>query len=410
MHRLFSLVKEYASLVVLGLIALGIIALVSAPSIELPRSYPELAELATAKTTFSSQDYFDYYRRLAQDKGGEYAYEVLLRADMAPGTDIHLVAHVIGDVLYVQQGIEGIYICTQDFRNACSHSIVIGMLQENGEGSLPEIAKTCREAPGGRGAYTMCFHGLGHGVLAFNEYKFEKAVEMCAKTGTEEYGNREYIECVGGATMEMVAGVHDRDVWEREYPNYFKTSDPLYPCSASFMPKEVQPICYIHLTPRLFQAAGMDLGAPDSTRYDEAFGFCNALPSDDTANRSACYGGFGKEFTVLAQGRDVRDIGGTPEQVLKDVRGWCALAKNTAGEHDCNAYALSSLFWGGENTPDASFRFCEVAEGDDQNACYRQLTDHITYYLGSNTPERAALCERLPETYRASCLTRGQGQ
>lgn len=390
---------------VFGLVTLGIIGAVMLKDVTLPTSYPELAALSENIDSFSSQEYFDYFRELAEEKGAPYAYDVLLRAELASGTDIHLVAHVIGDVLYVQQGVEGMYVCTQDFRNACSHSVVIGMLNENGEGSLPDIAQTCREAPGGRGAYTMCFHGLGHGVLAFNEYKFDTAVEMCKKTGTPEYGNREYIECVGGVTMEMVAGVHDRGVWEKEYPNWFKDEDPLYPCNASFMPKEVQGICYIHLTPRLFEAAGLDLGNPTPEHYDDAFAFCDALPAGDFENRTACYGGFGKEFTVLAQGRDVRDIGATPEQVLVDVRAWCALAHNEQGEKDCNAYALSSLFWGGENTPDASFRFCEVADGEGQAACYRQLTDHIRYYLATDIPQRMQLCERLPQEYQAVCAS-----
>lgn len=402
MTTIRAFLGEYGSLVAFGVLALALIALPHLKEVELPKSYPELAELEAAE--FSSQEYFDYFRELAEDKGAEYAFEVLLRAKLAYGTDIHLVAHVVGDVLYAQQGIEGIYVCTQDFRNACSHSVVIGILNEHGEGALDDIAATCRKAPGGRGAYTMCFHGLGHGVLAFNEYKFDRAVAMCAKTGTPEYGNREYVECVGGASMEMMAGVHDRAVWEKEVGNYLSDAEPLRPCNDPYMPAEVQPICFIHLTPHLFEAAGMNLGNPDPSYYAKAFSYCDALPADDAENRTACYGGFGKEFTVLGQGRDVRDVGKTPEPVLRSVREWCALANDAQGEKDCNAYALSSLFWGGENTPDASLAFCAIAEGEAQGECYEQLAGHIRYYFPGASPERAALCERLPEPHAGACV------
>ncbi|MBX9765215.1 hypothetical protein K2X83_01080 [Patescibacteria group bacterium] len=365
-----------------------------------PQEVTELAEVPD----WTFQDYATYFRKVAEEKGGAYAFDVLKRAEISPNVDIHLLAHVVGDILYKQKGIEGIKICTPDFRNACSHSIVIGMLTEHGESSLPEIVATCKQAPGGKGAYTMCFHGLGHGVLAFNEYRLEKAVEMCKKTGTAQYNNREYIECVGGASMEMMAGVHDRDAWEKQRENYFEKDDPLAPCNATFMPAEVRPICYIHLTPHLFEAAGMSLGKPDPAYYARSFSYCDKISVTNISDRQACYGGFGKEFTVFAQERDVRNIGDMQEPALKRVREWCALAGDVKGERDCNAYALNSLFWGGENNPDASFTYCAIAPDPEQSRlCYELLAENISIYLG---PERGrAVCMRIPLPYRNACLT-----
>jgi hypothetical protein len=60
----------------------------------------------------------------------------------------------------------------------------------------------------------MCFHGLGHGVLAYTEYDLEKAVDICKRTGTKQYNNEEYAECVGGAIMEIIGGgFHDPQKW-----------------------------------------------------------------------------------------------------------------------------------------------------------------------------------------------------
>jgi hypothetical protein len=402
-NPIFPFEKKYL-FAVLGLVAVltlcfGTAVLSGAARI----SYPEVRELKESGIT-SFVEMSGYFRELAQKKGAEYAFDVLLRADLPPDIDVHLLGHVIGNVLYQQQGIAGINTCTQDFRNACSHSIVIGILTEHGEGALQEIADTCKRAPGGKGAYTMCFHGLGHGVLAYTDYNLEKAVAMCKRTGTAEYKNREFVECVGGTIMEMIEGVHDVATWERESKKYFKESDPLYPCDADFMPDEAKSMCLVYLTPHLFTSAGLDLGRMDPALYPKAMSFCDALPEDAAELRDACYGGFGKEYIGLAQSRDIRNVGSMKEPALRKIREWCGTAGNPAGVTSCNASALASIFWGGENKPDASLLFCDIAPDELQKGmCYAQLSDTVAYYL-SGDPRGRALCARMPDVLRQSCL------
>src|SRR5690606_38758677 len=128
-------------------------------------AYAEAASIAQGARSF--EDLAQRFEALAQEKGAAHAFEVLRRAEIPPNTDLHLMGHRVGDILYQQEGIGGIKYCTQDFRNACSHSIVVGALTEFGESALPQIREACLDAPGGPGAYTMCYHGLGHGVFAF---------------------------------------------------------------------------------------------------------------------------------------------------------------------------------------------------------------------------------------------------
>jgi hypothetical protein len=406
MMKLKQVLQEYKALVIVGVLAIAGVGFYLATQTDIglqagvQSQVEEVAQMNERGATF--QEFQDYFRRLSDDKGAVYAFNILREAPMPPGTDLHLLGHTVGDILYKQKGIEGIKDCTDEFRNACSHSVVIGILQDFGEGALPDIADACKEAPGGKGAYTMCFHGLGHGVLAFNGYKLEKAVEMCKKTGTEEYNYREYIECAGGAAMEMMAGVHDRELWAKERPNYVKESDPLFPCSATWMPEEAKSICYIYLTPHLFTAAGANLEWVDPKYYEQSMSFCDALPANAREQRDACYGGFGKEFIVLVKNRDIRDIGSSGPEELTKVHEACALAGNSEGEAACNGHALASLFWGGEANPDASFTFCEIAEGEAQTMCYQQLAGHISFYVTG--AKRTQLCNRLPEQYKGQCL------
>jgi hypothetical protein len=119
--------------------------------------YPEADSIG--KNVSSFQKLSDRFTSLAQAKGGVYAFDVLKIASLPPNTDLHLLGHVVGDILYKQKGVAGMLDCTQDFRNACSHAIVIGTLNEFGPSKgLSLIHDACAKAPGGSGAYTMCYH------------------------------------------------------------------------------------------------------------------------------------------------------------------------------------------------------------------------------------------------------------
>ncbi len=365
-------------------------------------TYPELAKLASMEGYFDT--YAPYFETLAQKKGAVYAFEVLKRAPFPPNIDLHLLGHVVGDELYKQKGAAGIADCTEDFRNACSHTIVIGVLQDFGEGALPKIREACKSAPGGTGAYTMCYHGFGHGVFAYLSYDLPQTISFCKKTGTVSYNEREYIECVGGAIMELIGGGgHDREVWLVARDTYLNPNDPLYPCNAPFMPRIVRSQCYQYLTPHLFETAGADMGRPTPKNFEDAFRFCDAITSSDKKNRSSCFGGFGKEFVVLAQNRDIRKIEEMTNVQLAKVVDWCELAHDEQGTLDCDNQALQSLFWGGENKPDASLRFCNVVlEGKRRENCFSELTGAVSFYI-SDMAYRTSLCDTYPELYRNTC-------
>lgn len=359
----------------------------------------EIAELRGNKMSF--KELSNYFSTLAENKGGVYAFSVLKAADIPTGTDLHLLAHVVGDVLYRQQGTSGMRYCTDDFRNACSHSIVVGTLLEKGTSALPDIARACKDAPGGKGAYTMCFHGLGHGVLAYTNYNMETATELCRMLGTEEYHGREFIECVGGMTMEMLAGVNNPEQWAREKEKYFKKDDPLYPCTAPFIPAKAKVMCYVYITPHLFEAAGGSLGNPLPEDFKKAFIYCGKIVS--TSDRRTCYGGFGKEFVVLAQGRDIRNIESLTSEQLSTVYTWCMLADTTEGRRACIDTTVASLYWGGENEPDVALRFCSVQKTEDHMfQCYKSLYGNVQSYV-QDSVYRMRLCEAVPERFRNEC-------
>jgi hypothetical protein len=358
-------------------------------------NYPEIQELKGNSLNFN--DLKKYFTELAHKKGAEYAYTVLKVADMPPNTDMHLMGHVVGDVLYKQQGLNGIKLCTKDFRNACSHSIVVGLLLDKGEGVLPEIAQACKQAPGGKGAYTMCYHGLGHGVLAYTAYNLPKTVELCQKTGSAESN-----ECIGGSIMEIISGGdHDKALWAKERTKYLKASDPFYPCISNFMPESAKPLCLTYLTPYLWEAVGANIGSPTDEDFKKSFALCTQL--ENQSYRDICYGGFGKEFTALAQARDIRRIEEMTEEQLLQTYNWCKLAIDQEGIWSCAHNTLSSLFWGGENDSAVSIRYCNVIpDADNKDRCFSDLISQVRGYV-DDVNYKKSFCQKLPTNIQSEC-------
>ncbi len=339
-------------------------------------------ELQSLETSPSFDDLARKVTKIATDKGSLYAYQLVLDANLPSGTDLHLLGHAIGDVLYKQEGKEGLGFCTDDFRNACAHSIVIGMFMDSGTEAISEINEVCKKAPGGKGAYLMCFHGLGHGVLAFAGYNLEAAVDLCKKTGTKKHLFAESAECISGAIMEMVSGVHDVDVWMAQKDKYFKKSDPLYPCTAGFIPPEAKYQCIQYLTPHIMESVGIDMSNPQPELYKKAFEVCNTAEVD-TSLKISCYSGFGKEFVGIAAGRDIQNLDNIKDEALVKVVEWCNFSGSDLSFSSCIKEVVNSLYWGGENSYLSSVRFCRLIGVDkNKSECFEHLLGAVKYYKG----------------------------
>lgn len=363
-------------------------------------NFPELSYLKQKDLAFT--DIQTFFRDLAKKRGGEYAFNALKVAQVPPNTDIHLLGHAVGDILYKQQGINGIKVCTQDFRNACSHSIVVGLFIDKGVDAINDIANVCRSAPGGMGAYGMCFHGLGHGILAFTGYDMAKAVSLCEKTGTPQYGYIETSECVGGVMMEMISGVHDELAWSKQKDKYLKKDDPLFPCDQSFVPAVAKGNCFSYLTPHLWEAAGGSMDNPTEKDFMASFPFCSRLTGENTIYKESCYGGFGKEFIGLAEARDIRKTEQMTVEQLNKIYGWCTLAGDKFGISACIRQVVNSLYWGGENKPKTVITFCGlVTDPGIQKMCYEHIIGSFRFY---QRPSRMlGLCGTLPSPYDKEC-------
>jgi hypothetical protein len=353
------------------------------------------------------EDVKKYLESLANKKGARYAFAIMKQMQPGPNIDMHLLGHAVGDILYKQEGSNGITDCDNDFRNACSHTIVIGLFYDKGDGALSEIAAACRKAPGGSGAYTMCFHGLGHGVLSYEGYDMAKAAAMCQKTGTKEYNYQEGSQCIGGMIMEIVdGGGHNHDLWAKERVKYLDPKHPTALCENSYFPESSKFFCYEYITPYLFEAAGAQPGNPTASDFKKAFNFCKQVVN--ISSRNTCYGGFGKEFVGIQQSRDIRiaSIAKISNESLKQVYDWCLLAADKNGSAACIVDSANNLYWGGENDFHISLRLCaQVSDEYNRKSCYYSLIQSANYY-SKDQGYKEEFCSALPQNYTEDCKKR----
>lgn len=372
-------------------------------ALALQKDYPELKQISS-KSTF--KELILFFTDLAERKGASYAFEILRRSELSQEIDIHLLGHAIGDVLYRKEGISGMKSCTPDFRNACSHSIVVGAFIERGEAALDDIYTACSVAPGGKAASSLCFHGLGHGVLVYAEYDMEKAAMLCNKINFFVDAVVERAECIGGAVMELTGGgFHDPEMWRAVRSRYLNKEDPLSLCRSVFIADESKYKCFMYITPFLVEALGSDPNKPSMSDIENAFQYCDTVPVSEPLNREMCFGGFAKYILASVFGRLIlpETIYMVPDDILYQVHEWCMRAGDPEGSAACIRNAVTALYWDGRNDMADPIRFCAgISNKYQQQACFDHLMLLVGYYRDEEWYYRV-FCREIPVLYQSQC-------
>jgi hypothetical protein len=342
----------------------------------------------------------EYLGGVADQKGAVYALDLLIDGALPPGIDTHLLGHFVARKLYKEQGIEGLQYCTDDLGYACAHAIVIEALFERGMEVFEDINAICEKAPGPLGAYGMCFHGFGHGVLAYTEYELPEAIKLCGMTDTGKYNYTEAVECAGGVVMEMRGGIHDPELWEKNGKKYLNEKKPIDMCLSDFMTEKYRYICLLYITPFLFDSIGAQ-DIPTWEEYKQAINLCDQLPS--SAYRTPCYGGFGKEFVSFVYGRDVRHIKYATDEDLRTTAEACYLAQAEDGKHSCIEHTVYSLTRTGMYEYPLAGRYCSLVSPEYKDLCFSTFLTIMEEYYIDRTTAKAEVCSFIEQHHRQMC-------
>jgi hypothetical protein len=340
-----------------------------------------------------------YFEDLARRAGGAQAFAVLRQAKFAGPMDTHTLGHYIGDVLYQQEGFAGMRYCDATADYACAHALVTSALVEDGPAVFETIHEVCA-AIGEPGSYDFCFHGFGHGVLAYTEFNLPEAIELCSLVGTEGNGNWEAQECIGGVIMEMDGGLHNPELWAEKGQPYLDPDNPLALCQASYMTSEYRPMCYLYSVPFILDHEAV-AGRWDASSFPAALAWCETI--EDATERSGCYRGFGMQLQNIALGYDPRQRRHVTTEHADLVHQWCGAAESEAGYLDCLEYAALTVYQAGGMGSAGALTLCGQSPTQAvADRCYASLFSAANLFYGPGTYQQE-FCAAVPAARSAAC-------
>lgn len=121
-------------------------------------------------------------------------------------SNAHEFAHIIGNAIYSEFGLKGIKNCDTAFAYGCFHGVSEKLLQDKGAEVVKEVQDECIKIfpPEKTRDFTGCIHGMGHGLLTFENLDLTKALEDCDRLD-DSYKNY----CYDGVFMENASSVRE---------------------------------------------------------------------------------------------------------------------------------------------------------------------------------------------------------
>jgi hypothetical protein len=223
-----------------------------------------------------------YWKQEMDLRGPQAAYASFReRNGQAPFARQHFSAHVVGEMLAEELGIEGIPVCDASFGFGCYHGYFGRLIAERGTSSITELDAKCVEAFGPLG--TGCLHGIGHGILEYVGYdQLNEGLRLCEMTTVEA----PLLGCSAGVFMEYHARLGESTAGYVPEGRAFDPADPYNPCLS--VREQDSDACYYGL--------GLWYRTEFGTNYQQMGSLCSGLSG--TA-RTHCFLGIGTNTSPL---------------------------------------------------------------------------------------------------------------
>lgn len=310
-------------------------------------------------------------REAMRSYGPAQTLELLRVGEVETGIDCHGSAHHLGRMAFAEYGAAAAGGLAEACRSGMRHGLMEQLFVGRGIANLADdVDALCPDARDPFGRH-QCFHGVGHGVMAWTAYELEDALGICGRLG-DESGRR---SCYSGVFMENVVSGLSGAVGQESA--WVDAEDPHYPCNA--LPERYVRDCYWYQTSQMLNVFGQDLEmVADACREAPAIG------------RRTCFGSYGRD--VAAAHRE------NPYLVVQ----YCRLAESLMHQSDCIDGAARTLFWD-ETQQDAGLALCaEVEEPIVAEACWQSIVNQAHAVAVDLGP----FCARLSDRWRERCMVR----
>lgn len=290
--------------------------------------------------------------------------------------DCHQRAHKAGRLAFEIYGNKVFSNREYKCHSGLQHGAIEAFFHKFGTSSLNQNVKEFCNAKEVSFISHQCFHGIGHGLMAWSNYDLPQALEKCdlLSLGQSSCYTGVFMEnVVGGLAAEEKSKNHKSSL-DVHYTNYLN-SEPLYPCT--IVEGKYRQDCYFYQTSRMLQLFG-----PDFSKIADS---CLSIPQ---TYQTSCF---------LSMGRDAS---GQHQSNLPAIIKDCDFA---TGDHqtDCIIGAVQDQFWD-KTGANQGLEFCKLLTKPGQKkVCYINLLNRAKELLTKH--EAVSYCNSFEEAYRFVC-------
>ncbi len=316
-------------------------------------------------------------RELINQSGPRAVMDDLL-ADSGGGStiDCHQESHTIGRVAYEEFGVrtfrEGDASCHSGFY----HGAIEAFLAERGTQNVAEdVKEVCDAFPTAFGRFE-CLHGIGHGLMAYQDYDLPLALRTCDRLATDY----DRSSCYGGIFMENIVTAQGFGAIPG-HDTKWANKDPHVPCSIIDQAHSVQFQCYQMQTSWMLTLFDYD--------FDRAVPECLKAPADMV---SVCFKSFGRD----AAGHTLRN-----PQKIRDICEKVPQEKDFYLQCVVGAINVIVDFWG-DGLENQGAELCAALPEKGKESCYTTLASRLRGLFNEET-KRSAVCAAFEPAYQSLC-------
>ncbi len=294
----------------------------------------------------------------------------LKEAEQRTGRYCHDTAHDVGRLAYEIFGPIAFSIAGHDCQSGALHGATEAMFADRGTARLAEDTNALCGLAENKFVRHQCFHGVGHGLMAWTSYEIHEALGLCDQVHEDDAPS-----CYSGVFMENVVGGLSGLMGHTT--EYLLDDDPHYPCDV--VGERYRADCYYYQTTHMWRVFDGDMSAVAAT--------CATL---DGAARELCFSSYGRDVGNLTRG--------DPAAAVE----LCGHAPAGADRVECLSGAAQDRFWETSGSDEAIVMCSLLSDADEAGACWWTIIDRAGDVY-TEPSGRRGFCDRVPESWRARC-------
>lgn len=298
----------------------------------------------------------------------------LVAASQSAGIDCHDRAHRFGRFSYEEFGDEVLKMNLPECHSGFYHGAIEAYFKKNGTADLQQkLPVVCPQSLNDFFDH-QCFHGLGHGLMAWSGYDLPGTLEYCnlLPQGMNQ------ASCRTGIFMENLIGslTDSPEARARGHFTRYISDDPQYPCN--IVKDEYKADCYFLQTDRMM--------ALSKTGWKGVADECAKAPP---LYQYSCFASMG------------RTVGGYLRAKPLEALAACRLVQQGQLREACIDGVAKDTLWD-KDGQDTGFALCAVVPPEDgRQVCYMALVSQARGVM--TAAEYDAFCGKMPPEYQDVC-------